>query len=645
MKIHPLKTLGLLLCLAHSAYSQISYSANDFGRVPVYNRQFLYGTNMGYFGPSWDDKSLANISGGNPSLNVAGAGVKSLRVSLPEHFLETWGYDVRLSEFSHYNSLGILDNVVMLGEPSSGHRDDKYPGCPDESGLFKNMYTNIWDGGANGTPVNDTNYFALYVYNTVTRYNNQTKFWEIINEPDIDYGGRGWMPPGMAGNWWENNPDPCELGNLKAPVFHYIRTLRIAYEVIKSIDPDALVAPGGLGYASFLDAMLRNTDNPVDGSATAQYPLKGGAYFDVLSYHVYPAYNLKTWSNQLGQMIYRRHSDAAVAEYIQVKDDMTQVLTNYGYNNTTYPLKHVICTESNISRISFMNGGVPLIGSDIAQKNYLMKTLILSQKNGVSQFYSFLLGDSRNESEATNEYEVMGLYKNLVGTGPLTNGNNYSTQYTNSGVGYKTTSLLLRNKRYDSIKTNQMSLPAGVEGGAFKDATNNYVYALWAKTSIDQSEIATASYSFPIVMNMPAQITKFEWDYSLTGVNTSIASTGIALTGTPIFLSENFTLVDLKDDSLRRDPLSGKDFQVKVSPNPATNLALIQFTLQSPTRVHVNIFDGNGRPMMNVISNQRFTSGWHKLPISGINKLASGVYYVRFETETRKVVEKLIIAR
>ncbi len=643
MKIRPLITISMFLYYA--ATSQVNYSANDFGHVPAYNRQFLYGTNMGYFGPSWDDKSLANIAAGNPSLNVAGAGVKSIRVSLPEQFLESWGYDVRLSEFNHYGSLGIFDNVVMLGEPSSAHRNDKYPGCPDESGLFKNMYAAIWDGGANGTPVNDTNYFALYVYKTVTRYKNQTKFWEIINEPDIDYGGRGWMPPGMAGNWWENNPDPCELGNLKAPVFHYIRTLRIAYEVIKSIDSNALVAPGGLGYPSFLDAILRNTDNPVDGSVSATYPLKGGAYFDVLSYHVYPAYSLKTWSNEIGAMVYRRHSDAAVAEYIKLKNDMTQVLTNYGYNNTSYPIKYVICTESNISRVSFINGGVALIGSDMAQKNYLMKTLIQSQKVGVSQFYSFVLGDSRNENDATNEYEVMGLYKNLIGIGPLLNGNNYSTQYTNSGIGFKTTSQLLRSKTYDGTRTSQMNLPAGIEGGAFKDASNNYAYALWAKTSVDQSEVATASYSFPAVMNMPAQLTKFEWDYSVTGVNTSIASSNIALTSTPIFLFENFTLVDLRDDSSRRNPPTAKDFQVRVTPNPASTIALLQFTLLSPAKVHINIFDGNGRPILNVINNQRFTTGSHKIPLTGISKLSSGVYYVQLETETRNVVEKLIIAR
>jgi len=449
----------------------------------------------------------------------------------------------------------------------------------------------------------------------------------------------------MAGNWWENNPDPCELGNLKAPVFHYIRTLRIAYEVIKWIDPGAYVAPGGLGYPSFLDAMLRNTDNPVDGSVTAAYPLRGGAYFDVLSYHIYPAYSLKSWSDQLGQMIYRRHSDAAVAEYIKQKDDMVQVLANHGYDNVTYPSKYVICTESNIARVSFLNAGVPLIGSDMAQKNYLMKALIQSQKNGVLQFYSFILGDSKTEAAATNEYEVMGLYKNLVGTGPLTNGNIYATQYTNSGIGFKTTSQLLRNKTFDAARTSQMNIPPGVDGGAFKDAANNYVYTLWAKTNSDQSEVAAASYSFPASMNMPSQLTRFEWDYSVTNVNTTVASLNLALNSTPIFLLENFALVDVKDDSTRTSPPSRNEFKVTVSPNPANSMASIKFVLQKPSRVDINIFDGNGRPVATVATHQRFVAGSHKLPIPAINKLSSGIYYIQLESDTRRVVEKLVIAK
>src|SRR2546423_9587779 len=295
MERRPLLTT-VLVTLVHFSFAQVNYTANDFGHVIPYTGYFQYGSNLGYYGPSWDDNSLADIAAGDPSKNVKGAGVKTLRLFLPEYFLEDWGYDVRIAEFNHYASLGIMNNEVTLEGPAPAHKDNnKYDGCTDESKLFKNLYSDIWDGGANGTPVNDTNYFALYVYKTVSRYKFLTRFWEIVNEPDITYSGRGDLQPGEAGNWWENNPSVCDLENLKTPVFQYVRMLRIAYEVIKTVDPSAYVAPGGLGYPSFLDAILRNTDNPVDGSVTATYPLKGGAYFDLLSFHCYPYYYLKVW--------------------------------------------------------------------------------------------------------------------------------------------------------------------------------------------------------------------------------------------------------------------------------------------------------------------------------------------------------------
>ncbi len=643
MKIRPVLTTALLLFAALSAYTQINYTANDFGHIPAYTKPFLYGTNMGYYGPSWDDKSLADISIGDPSRNINGAGVRSLRVSLPEHFVEMWGYDIRLSEFNHYGTLGIQDNVVMLGEPSAAHRDAKYPGCPDESGLFKNMYAPIWDGGLNGTPVNDTNYFALYVYKVVTKYKANVKFWEIINEPDIDYGGRGWMTPGMPGNWWENNPLPCELANVKAPIFHYIRTLRIAYEVIKSIDPEALVAPGGIGYASFVDALLRNTDNPVDGSVTAEYPLKAGAYFDVLSYHIYPSYSLKSWNNNTQMMDYRRHSDAAADEYVKLKNDMTLVLSNYGYNGTTYPLKYVICTETNISRVPFMNGTDPLIGSDDAQKNYIMKVLLQSQMHGVSQLYTFLLGDTRTEATATNEYDVMGLYKNLISIGPLWNGGAYNTQLTNSGIGFKTTSELLRNKTFDPVKTAWMNIPSGIEGGAFHDAYGNYVYVLWARTVNDQSESATESYSFPLSMNMNPLVTKREWNYSVTGINTDISSSDIMLNATPIFIYENLLIADVDPDSIARKK-DKSQFEVNVFPVPANTNATVSFTLRSPEKVTIELYDGNGRKLNSIMQSKNYSTGKHSLPVD-VSSIAPGMYYFRISTEKISTLKKVIIVR
>ena len=245
--------MSLMVLFVLSASSQINFTANDFGHAPVNTEFFQYGANMGYYGPSWDDNTLADITAGNPQVNVPGAGVKSLHLTLPENFLELWAYNIRVNEFNHYASLGIKDNTVILEGPTDAHRDPTSFGCQLTSRMFRNMYQPIWDGGANGTPVNDSNYLALYIYKTVTTYKQYVKYWEIINEPDLEWGYLGDSDPGTPGNWWENNPDPCALPNLFAPVYQYVRALHIAYEVIKSVDPTAYVSPGGLGKPAFLD--------------------------------------------------------------------------------------------------------------------------------------------------------------------------------------------------------------------------------------------------------------------------------------------------------------------------------------------------------------------------------------------------------
>ena len=528
--------LPLMVLFVSSVFSQINFSANDFGRVPAYTTPFLYGSNMGYYGNTWDDKTLADISAGNPSKNVKGIGSKTLHLPLPESFLEFWGYNVRVDIFNHYASLGIKDLTIFLEEPSNAHRETANYGCQQSSRLFKNMYEPIWDGGANGTPVNDNNYLALYIYKTVTTYKQHVKFWEIINEPDLEYGYLGDSDPGTPGNWWENNPPPCSLPNLYAPIFHYIRALRIGYEVVKYVDPTAYVAPGGLGKPAFLDAILRNTDNPADGSVNGLYPLKGGAYFDALSFHMYPTYSLHQWDNNIFGFAFSRHSDAAINRYIETRNKFYNTLAARGYNGTTYPAKYLLATENNIPNKSFTGPVGPWIGSQDAQRNYVMKAVVESQKNSIAQYYVFVLGNDKDEWDGTaNELNFMGLYKNLIGKGPLGNGGVYHQEYNESGIGYKTTSDLLMNKFYDAAQTNALNLPAGIGGGAFKDASGNFTYVLWAKTATDLTENASASYSFPAGL-VSAQLNKKNWDFSSTGTVAQVASANIALTGAPTFL-------------------------------------------------------------------------------------------------------------
>jgi hypothetical protein len=643
MKQHYGFCVALLLILHAAAFSQApAFTANDFGHVPAYTGYFMYGTNGGWYGTSWDDKSLADIAAGNPSKNVKGVGSKTFRPPLPEEFLEQWGYDVRISEFNHYATLGAKDHTVMLGWPSAAHKENNtYSGCSEQSRMFSNMYEPIWDGGANGTPVNENNYYALYVYKTVTRYKSFVKFWEVMNEPDYDESSSGWQSAGQPGNWWDANPSPCDLVNMRAPVFHYIRMLRISYEVIKSIDPNAYVATGGIGYYSFLDAILRNTDHPADGSVSTDYPLKGGAYFDVLSFHNYPAYNLATWDNGVGGFVYSRHSDGAANSYISVKNTFVNVLASRGYNGTTYPQKLVICTENNIPKKPFGD----LIGSDEAQKNYIIKALVLSQQNDVSQYYSFVLGDAQTLAAATDGFQTMGLYQKLEGLGPLANGGVYGQQFNNEGIAYKTTSDILLNSRYNAARTAAMNLPANIGGAAFLDNLGAYVYVLWAKTTNDLSELTTATYSFPAGMSVSPLMNRRDWDYTITNATASLPSTNIVLTGTPVFLSENFQIVPIRDPQTVGDRDEEKSFALSLYPNPAHTVASMKFTLRTPATVRINIYNAQGQFVAAAVSGKSFSSGTHIVSLPVAQQLAAGVYYCRFETEMMQILKKLVIVR
>ena len=82
--------------IAFGAFSQPNFNANT--TVPVYKGAYYYGSNMGYFG-GWADEQLAEIASGNPAKNIAGVGVKSLRATLPDYFVQQWGYNVRLDAF------------------------------------------------------------------------------------------------------------------------------------------------------------------------------------------------------------------------------------------------------------------------------------------------------------------------------------------------------------------------------------------------------------------------------------------------------------------------------------------------------------------------------------------------------------------
>lgn len=486
-------------------------TANQF--VPAYTETFGYGSNMWGNGNGWSDEAISDI--------IKNAGGNTLRATLPDWFIQTWGLDIRLNAFTHYSINGMKNVVCFIEGPAPNHQDQTvYPGNTQPSKLFANLYTPVWNEDGS---VNQNNYYAYYVFQLVQTYGNYIRTWEVVNEPDFTYN---WD----VSQWLVRAPLPSETPNTSAPFYNYIRMLRITWEVVKKYYPNDFVTPGGIGYDAYLDALLRYTDNPVDGSVTSDYPYKGGAYFDMLSFHVYPSYSLRFWNNNIGDFSYTRNSDFAAAEIVNRRNKMETVLEKYGYNGVKYPKKYLIITETNISRRTVDWR----YSSDEMQRNFGIKALVLAQKNDIKQVHVYGVAESVDAPassiiDASNEYRLMGIYQNLSRDIPG------SQQLTDFGIGYKTTSRLLSGYTYDAVKTLDMNLPANVEGGAFVN-NDSYVFVLWAKDPNDQTENYSATYSFPLSWNLYlAQ--RMEWNYSVTNSSSQQSSQAITLTSAPSFFT------------------------------------------------------------------------------------------------------------
>lgn len=595
------------------AFATINCSAqkpafNACDVVPEIDSPFGYGTNMGYYPPYYADKELAALAHGLPDGSQPGVGVTTIRPGLFEFFLDQWGYNTRKDAFEYYDSIGLKDVVAFIGFPAARHRDSSFF-CPGQmSEAFSNLYEPIWDNGENGTPVNDNNPYALYVWKTATIYGPHIKYWEVWNEPDADTGN-GWAPPGTSGNWWENAPTPCET-KLKAPVFYYIRLLRISYEVIKSLDPDDLVCVGGLGWPSYLDVLCRYTDNPIDGSVNELYPTTGGAYFDVMSFHTYPHLDnsLREWDNSKNDFRYFRHSDAALDGVWRLRDKFAAVLKKHGFNEIKYPAKRWLITEVNLPRKAFGD----YIGSDMAQTNFIMKTLISAQTQNVDQVHIYCLADEKPERHADNEFSFMGLFKNLENVKPG------RAEANTVATGYKTTSDLLRGATYHRHQTERMKLPDGVRGAAFRNELGQFTYVLWAETQTDQSEEAAVSYEFPFEMGIQHLEQKF-WHYSETGVHLLTSSRQVKLDGSPVFLTE--TLV-------------GSDYpkQPRVYPNPLPGgLGVYSFWMFDDGSASIEVFDKQGQKRQTLALKEGFVRGPHQILLD-LSELPAGAYFVRLQT-------------
>ncbi|MFT3776395.1 MAG: hypothetical protein QM820_64450 [Minicystis sp.] len=429
---------------------------------------FSYGLNIGYY-----NSQLSDIEGSQLGL---AAGADSHRHKLTEPFLDTWGDDIHVGELTAMTQAGERALVCFIIGAAAAHSNAPAGASDYEREHYspKNLWQPIFTSGGD---VNPDNYWASFVARVVKTYSPYIHTWEVWNEPDQ-----------VGGNWqatqaWDTDPPkPSDLVWWNDTIFAYIRMLRVTHEVVHKLDPQGKVALGGVGYPSYLGAILRYTDEPTSGQVDSDHPQKGGAYFDVVSYHYYPVFA-------------PGNSDVGAKGILDLRDQLQAQLDKAGVSGKRY-----IVTESGAPRFAF--GSTPG-GTDYA-RNYLMKSMALAQNAGVGRIDWFILGDSKPVGASTDPFSYMGLYLDLTAVGDPKD-----AKITETGTAYATMGHLLAGSTSDPAGTAALALPGGTRGVALRTMDGKHAYVVWAEAS---DENGAGSVTLPA----SGDASVYRWDFSST---------------------------------------------------------------------------------------------------------------------------------
>ena len=426
---------------------------------------FSYGMNFGYY-----NSSLTDVKGSQLSL---AAGGRSHRHKLTEPFLDQWGDSIHVGELTTMTKAGESGLICFLIAASAAHSN-----APSGGDLEHYSPKNLWEPiFTTSGDINPNNYWASFVARVVTNYKPYIHQWEVWNEPD-QVGGN-WQ---ATQAWATSPPKPSDLGWWNDTIFAYIRMLRVTYAVVHKLDPDGLVTLGGIGYPSFLNAILRYTDEPNAGAVDAAHPDKGGAYFDLVSFHYYPVFA-------------PGNSDVGAAGLIKLHDDLQAELDKAGVVG-----KGFVITESGAPRYAF--GTTP--GGTAYARNYLVKAMTRAQAIAIRRIDWFILGDDVDVGASTDGFHYMGLYQNLK---PVTDPAN--AVLTESGIAYATLSGALGGGVADRDATAALGLGAGTRGVAMRTGDGKSAWVVWAEGS---DENATGKVSLASTGDVEVRA----WDYSKT---------------------------------------------------------------------------------------------------------------------------------
>ena len=464
--------------------------------------KYRTGNCLGYIGGYWDDAKNSFLA--------SKAGLNTQRKKFPENHMEKYGIKIEVDDCKENVKLGINEIIAYLATPSSSHSKN-----PNQAENFPplNLYEKIWN--ENGT-VNQNNYWAYYIYKIVQTYKDFVKIYEVYNEPDYTKNYN------IINNWYKEPPDPQDLPHWNSDIFEYIRLLRVTYEVVKKYHPEAYVATGGLGYESFLDCIMRYTDNPNGGTISDEYPSYGGAYFDCESFHKYPKYGTK--DIQTNFTYNKVASDNFALNMMTLKKNHEFIIRKYGFDGKKYPEKIYICSESGVDSTG-------KFGSDLIRRNFNLKAPLYAIEYNIKQLHYFTTADYNNEGN--------GDY--YPGIGSKTKDNYYELMKPSTKARLVLNHFNIYKMEFDKKKTDDFrkKLPNNVTGIVLKkkfepegnETIYDYLYSVWVEALDNEN-----------VKNIEIEL---EFDFMVNKTNYQIyterfgKSGKVMINNTPIFFYPN----------------------------------------------------------------------------------------------------------
>ena len=380
-----------------------------------------------------------------------------------------------------------------------------------------NIYESIWKN-ENENEINPKNYWANYTYNVIKKYKDYIKIWAVWYKPDLT------SRVNYTKNWISYPPNSSDLLNRNAPIFYFIRMLRITYEIAKKIDPDCWVSVSTLSHYEFLDALLRYTDNPNNGTISDEFPDYGGAYFDCVGFIHYP--ENKIIVPETNQTYNKNGSDSFIQKIIIKKKIFENITEKYGFGINS-PKKIFINEETGLGSDKSCN---VILGDEKMRINWIIKLSLSSLEYDIKQNHNRKLVDD-----------------NICGYGDyvklILNDDDIGKYFKSSSKARQILRKInLEKFAYDKRKTINLrnNLTKDIVGIVLKrqypkeiedEYDYNYIYSFWIFCEKEEIKEKT-KYKLNLPFN-PLIIDYLGKEQNITN------SSEINLTGTPIFLLGN----------------------------------------------------------------------------------------------------------